>query len=77
MPTDEEKHEKNAQQVRTSKVLANSLLSLGFSVITFVIIGVVLDNVFKTTPTFILVGVFFALASMGYFMWKAIKAQQS
>ena len=61
-------------RLSSSRKLANTAISLGFSVVIFVIIGVVLDNLFKTTPIFILLGVFFALSSMAYFMWQLIKA---
>ena len=62
------------KRLSSSRQLANTAISLGFSVIIFVVIGVVLDNLFKTAPLFILLGVFFALASMAYFMWQLIKA---
>lgn len=61
-------------RLSSSRKLANTAVSLGFSVVIFVIIGVVLDNVFKTAPLFILLGVFFALASMVYFMVQLVKA---
>lgn len=61
-------------RLASSRSLANTAISLGFSVVIFVIIGVVLDNLFKTAPLFILLGVFFALASMVYFMVKLVKA---
>jgi F0F1-type ATP synthase assembly protein I len=61
-------------RLSSSRKLANTTMSLGFSVVIFVVIGVVLDNLFKTAPLFILLGVFFALASMVYFMWQLIKA---
>lgn len=49
-------------------------MSLGFGVVFCVIIGVVLDNTFKTAPVFILIGVFFALATIVYFLWRLVKA---
>lgn len=61
-------------RLASSRSLANTAISLGFSVVIFVIIGVVLDNLFKTAPLFILLGVFFALASMVYFMVKLVRA---
>jgi F0F1-type ATP synthase assembly protein I len=61
-------------RLSSSRKLANTTMSLGFSVVIFVVIGVVLDSLFKTAPLFILLGVFFALASMVYFMWQLIKA---
>ncbi len=61
-------------RLSSSRKLANTAISLGFSVVIFVIIGVVLDSLFKTTPLFILLGVFFALASMAYFMYQLVKA---
>jgi F0F1-type ATP synthase assembly protein I len=66
---DEEK-----RRLSSSRKLATTATSLGFSVVIFVIIGVVLDGLFKTAPLFILLGVFFSLASMAYFMWQLIKA---
>ncbi|MDB5080747.1 MAG: hypothetical protein JWP00_2671 [Chloroflexi bacterium] len=65
---DEEK-----RRLSSSRKLANTAISLGFSVIIFVMIGVALDSFLKTAPIFILLGVFFALASMFYFMWQLIK----
>ncbi|MBN9388361.1 MAG: AtpZ/AtpI family protein [Chloroflexi bacterium] len=61
-------------RLASSRKLANTAISLGFSVVIFVVIGVVLDSLFKTTPLFILIGVFFALASMVYFMYQLVKA---
>ena len=61
-------------RLTSSRKLANTAVSLGFSVVIFVIIGVVLDSLFKTAPLFILLGVFFALASMVYFMVQLVKA---
>lgn len=61
-------------RLSSSRKLANTAISLGFSVVIFVVIGVVLDSLFKTTPIFILIGVFFALASMVYFMYQLVKA---
>lgn len=66
---DEEKRRRTS-----SRQLANQAISLGFSVIIFVILGVVLDNIFHTAPLFILLGCFFAVASMVYFMWQLIRA---
>jgi len=43
---------------------------LGFSLLIFVAGGVLLDNLFHTTPVFMLVGVFFALGSIVVFLWK-------
>ncbi len=74
MATDPEKREENARKLDSSRQLASQALSLGFTVVIFVIIGVVLDNVFKTAPLFILIGVFFALASMVYFFVKLIRS---
>ena len=61
-------------RLASSRKLANTAISLGFSVIIFVVIGVALDALFHTSPLFIIVGVFFALASMVYFMYQLIKA---
>ena len=61
-------------RLASSRKLANTAISLGFSVIIFVVIGVVLDALFRTAPLFIMIGVFFALASMVYFMYQLIKA---
>jgi len=61
-------------RLASSRKLANTAISLGFSVVIFVVIGVALDSFFQSTPLFILLGVFFALASMVYFMWQLVKA---
>ena len=61
-------------RLSSSRKLANTAISLGFSVVIFVVIGVALDSLFHTSPLFILLGVFFALASMVYFMYQLIKA---
>lgn len=61
-------------RLSSSRKLANTAISLGFSVVIFVVIGVGLDALFKTAPIFILLGVFFALASMVYFMYQLVKA---
>ena len=61
-------------RLSSSRKLANTAISLGFSVVIFVVIGVVLDSIFHTSPLFILLGVFFALASMAYFMYQLVKA---
>jgi F0F1-type ATP synthase assembly protein I len=61
-------------RLSSSRKLANTAISLGFSVVIFVVIGVVLDSLFHTSPLFILLGVFFALASMVYFMYQLVKA---
>ncbi len=47
---------------------------MGFSLLIFIGGGVFLDNIFKTTPLFVLFGVFFALASIGLFFWKIVQA---
>jgi hypothetical protein len=60
-------------RLSSSRKLANKAISLGFVVIIFVVIGVGLDALFKTPPLFILLGVFFALASLVYFMYQLIR----
>ncbi|HEX2912794.1 MAG TPA: AtpZ/AtpI family protein [Chloroflexia bacterium] len=74
MMTGGDNQDKEKKRLSSSRQLANTAISLGFSVIIFVVIGVFLDSLFKTAPIFILIGVFFALASMAYFMWQLIKA---
>ncbi len=74
MATGGDKRDAEKRKAASSKELASSAISLGFSVAIFVILGVVLDNIFKTAPIFVLLGVFFALASMVYFFWRLIKA---
>ncbi len=77
MAPDKNKRDNQQSQINSSKRLASDAISLGFSVVIFVLIGVGLDSVFKTAPLFILLGVFFALASMVYFMWRLIKTPTS
>jgi F0F1-type ATP synthase assembly protein I len=60
-------------RLSSSRKLANKAISLGFVVIIFVVIGVGLDALFHTAPLFILIGVFFALASLVYFMYQLIR----
>jgi len=77
MADDRNKQSNKQAQLNSSKRMANEAISLGFSVIIFVLLGVGLDSLFKTAPLFILLGVFFALASMVYFMWRLINAPKS
>jgi len=74
MATDGDKRGGDTQKQLSARELASNAISLGFSVAIFVIIGVVLDNVFKTSPIITLVGVFFALASMVYFFVRLLRA---
>jgi F0F1-type ATP synthase assembly protein I len=77
MATDGDKRNddsKETQKQLSARELASNAISLGFSVAVFVIIGVVLDNIFKTAPLFVLLGVFFALASMVYFFVRLLRA---
>jgi F0F1-type ATP synthase assembly protein I len=74
MATDGNKQNDDRQKQLSARELASTAISLGFSVAVFVIIGVVLDNVFKTSPVFVLIGVFFALASMVYFFVRLLRA---
>lgn len=72
MTADNNKQEEQ-KKISSSRKLANQAISLGFSVVIFVVIGVVLDSIFHTAPIFILLGCFFAVASMVYFMWQLIR----
>jgi hypothetical protein len=45
---------------------------LGFSLLVFIAGGVLLDNLFHSTPVFLLAGVFFAMSSVVVFLWKII-----
>lgn len=56
-----------------TRQLVNEALSLGFAVVIWVVLGVVLDNVFKTAPVFIIIGIFMALATVFYFLWRIIR----
>ncbi len=77
MADDSNKQHSKQSELNSSKRMASEAISLGFSVVIFVLIGVGLDSLFKTAPLFILLGVFFALASMVYFMWRLINAPRS
>jgi F0F1-type ATP synthase assembly protein I len=74
MATDGDKPGNESSKQLSGRELASTAISLGFSVAVFVILGVVLDNIFKTAPVFVLLGVFFALASMVYFFVRLFKA---
>lgn len=60
-----------------TRTLVSLALGMGFSLLIFVAGGVLLDNVFHTTPVFMLIGVFFALASIVVFLWKIVAAGES
>lgn len=66
-----DKEERRAEESRTLVSLA---LGMGFSLLIFVAGGVLLDSLFHTTPVFMLIGVFFALASIVVFLWKIVAA---
>ncbi len=73
MATDGEKRDEEKKKASTFRSLSAELGGLGFSVVFFVIIGVVLDSLLKTAPLFILLGVFFGLFSLVYFMYRLVK----
>lgn len=74
MATDKDRRDNNQKGQSSYRTLASQVTSMGFSVVIFVLIGVFLDSTFKTAPIFILLGVFFSLASMGYILWQIVRA---
>lgn len=75
MATGRDKREPDRKMSSSARQLLNDTLSLGFTVVIFVLIGVFLNNVFNISPWGILIGVFFALASMVYFMVKLVRTK--
>jgi F0F1-type ATP synthase assembly protein I len=73
MATGNDKPDNGNNDSSYTRQLVNEALSLGFAVVIWVVIGVVLDNVFKTAPVFVIVGVFMALATVFYFLWRIIR----
>ena len=65
-------HETGSNQGLSLGTLANSVASMGFAVLFFVLIGVFLDSTFHTQPLFILLSVFFSLASIVYLLWQLV-----
>jgi F0F1-type ATP synthase assembly protein I len=74
MATNKNKRDQDDRKPRSSGELAATAASLGFTVVIFVVLGIVMDNWLGTKPIFLLVGIFFALASMVYFTWQIFNA---
>jgi F0F1-type ATP synthase assembly protein I len=66
--------DKNEGGSNSSRELVGLATSMGFGLLIFIGGGVLLDNLFKTSPIFLLVGFFFALASVVVFLWKIVQA---
>jgi len=75
MATNRGNKDENSSNSNTS--LVSLLTGLGFTVVIFVVGGVLLDNLFHTSPVFILIGVFLGLASIAAFFWKVVSAGTS
>ncbi len=74
MATDRDKRDEELKAQSSYRSLASQAIGMGFSVVIWVGLGVFADSIFKTAPIFILVGVFFSLATIGYLMWQLVKA---
>jgi F0F1-type ATP synthase assembly protein I len=61
----------------SSKELVALATGLGFSLLIFIAGGVFLDNLFKTAPVFLLIGLVLAFTSIGVFLWKIIKSSET
>ena len=74
MTTERDKRDKDRQEQTSYRTLANQAIGMGFSVVIWVGLGVLVDSLLHTAPIFILLGVFFSLATIGYLMWQLVKA---
>ncbi len=64
-------------RAKATRELLGLATGMGFSLLIFVGGGAFLDSLFTTAPIFLLVGVFFALASIAVFLWKIVSASGS
>lgn len=69
-----DKGKRDDDSTSSSNEIVSLATGMGFGLLIFIGGGVLLDNWLKTSPVFLLIGFFFALASIGAFLWKIATA---